>query len=133
MYSYLYYVILWVSGLVLSIPVIFVGVIYIFMSNKPKKNKEFTIKDMLAMIKGAKNENDFKSALIHFKSKYKVFNDDKNTETWLNCIKDLAHFTYWDTDAIAKFGQELEDANPANAKKVSIAIATVLKTKEQKK
>lgn len=133
MYSYLFYLILWGAAFVFIIPVIIVGVIYIFMSNKTKKTKEFTIKDMLAMIKAAKNETDFKSALTHFKSKYKVFNDEKNTEYWLNCIKDLAHFTYWDTDAIAKFGQELEDANPANAKKVSIAIATVLKTKEQKK
>ena len=129
MYSYLFYVIMWAICLILTIPVLIVGVIYIFMSNKPVVKNEFTIKTMLGIIKAAKDKAQFDAALSQFKSKYKVFTDEANVETWLNCIKDLAHSTHWDTDAIAKFGQELEDSNPEQAKKVSLAIATVLKTK----
>ena len=54
MYSYLYYIIFWAIGLVFTIPVIFVGVIYIFMSNMPQNKNEFTIIVMLEFIKGAK-------------------------------------------------------------------------------
>lgn len=132
MYSYLYYIIFWAIGLVFTIPVLFVGVIYIFMSNKPQKKNEFTIKVMLEIIKSAKTKEAFTAALKQFKNKYHSLNNEKNIDVWLECIKQLAHSTYWDTDAIAKFGQELEDANPTNAKKISVAIATVLKTKEQK-
>ncbi|RDU64231.1 hypothetical protein CQA53_07855 [Helicobacter didelphidarum] len=133
MYSYFFYLILWAICFIMVLPVLIVGVLYIFMSNKPVKKEEFTIEIMLSIIKGAKTKQAFEAALTQFKSKYKVFDDDKHFDTWINCIKELAHSTNWDTDAVAKFGQELEDANTAHAKKISIAIATVLKTKDQKK
>ena len=133
MYLYLFYIISWSIALVLVLPVLIVGIIYVFMSNKPQKKDKFTIKTMLETIKSAKSKDDFNKVLSQFKNKYKVFNDEKEFNTWINCIKELAHSNNWDTDSIAKFGQELEDANQEHAKKISVAIATVLKTKENKK
>ncbi len=133
MYSYLFYVIMWAVCFVLVIPVLIVGVIYVLLSNKPPKQVESTLQIMFNIIKGAQTKVAFSAALEQFKGKYGVLNDEKNFELWLQCIKELARSTHWDTDAIAKFGQELEDKNTTHAKKISTAIATVLKTKEQKK
>lgn len=132
MYLYLYYIIMWAVCFILVVPVLIVGVIYVFMSNKSPKKPKSTLPIMLQIIKGAKTEQAFKTALQQFKSKYFVLPNDKDLDMWLSCIKELGVSTYWDTDAVAKFGQELEDSNPNNAKKVSIAVATALKTKEKK-
>ena len=133
MYSYLFYVILWTLSFIMVIPILIVGTIYILMSDKRPKSKELTIKVMLDIIKKAKTQEAFAAALQQFKDKYKVFNDEKNLDTWISCIQQISHSSFLDTDKIAKFGQELEDANPANAKKVSVAVATVLKTRENAK
>lgn len=133
MYSYLFYVIMWAVCFILIIPVLIVGVIYVLMSNKPPKKVENTMDIMFNIIKGAQTKTAFTAALEQFKGKYGVLSDEKNFDLWIKCIKELAHSAHWDTDAIAKFGQELEDKNTTHAKKISVAIATVLKTKEQKK
>lgn len=133
MYSYLFYIIMWVVCFVLVIPVLIVGVIYVIMSNKSPKKIENTMQNMFNIIKGAQTKAAFISALEKFKNKYSVLSDENSFDVWIQCIKELANSTHWDTDAIAKFGQELEDKNVAHAKKISVAIATVLKTKEQKK
>lgn len=133
MYSYLFYVIMWAVCFVLIIPVLIVGVIYVIMSNKPPKKVEDTMEIMLSIIKGVKTKVAFTSALEQFRNKYGVLADEKQFDVWIQCIKELAHSTHWDTDAIAKFGQDLEDKNTAHAKKISVAIATVLKNKDQKK
>lgn len=133
MYSYLFYVIMWAVCFILIIPVLIVGVIYVLMSNKPPKKVENTMDIMFNIIKGAQTKTAFTAALEQFKGKYGVLSDEKNFDLWIKCIKELAHSAHWDTDAIAKFGQELEDKNTNHAKKISVAIATVLKTKDQKK
>ncbi len=133
MYSYIFYMIIWSVCFIMIIPVIFVGIIYVFMSNKTPKKTEDTLKIMYEIIKGAKTKQAFMASIEQFKKKYGVVTDEGQLDLWLQCIKELAHSTNWDTDAIAKFGQEMEDKNPTYAKKVSVAIATVLKTKEQKK
>ena len=133
MYSYLFYVIMWAVCFILIIPVLIVGVIYVLMSNKPPKKIENTMEIMFNIIKGAQTKTAFTAALEQFRGKYGVLSDEKNFDLWIRCIKELAHSTHWDTDAIAKFGQELEDKNTTHAKKISVAIATVLKTKDQKK
>ncbi|RDU71326.1 hypothetical protein CQA66_06545 [Helicobacter aurati] len=133
MYLLEFYLLFWGISFICVIPTLIVGAIYIIISNKPATNKEeFTIDTMLGIIKNIQNKEAFNAALNQFKSKYKVFNDQKKFDTWINCIKELTNTSYWDTDAIAKFGQELEDANSAHAKNISVAIATVLKTKEKK-
>lgn len=133
MYSHLFYIIMWAVCFVLVIPVLIVGVIYVFMSNKPPKKVENTMQIMFNIIKGAQTKAAFTASLEQFKGKYGVLADEKNFDLWIQCIKKLANSTHWDTDAIAKFGQELEDKNAAHAKKIAVAIATVLKTKDQKK
>lgn len=133
MYSYLFYVIMWAVCFVLIIPVLIVGVIYVIISNKPPKKVEETMEIMFNIIKGAKTKVAFTAALEQFKNKYGVLSDEKQFDLWIQCIKELAHSAHWDTDAIAKFGQDLEDRNTAHAKKIAVAIATVLKNKEQKK
>lgn len=132
MYLLDFYIVIWGVSLVCVVPVLIVGAIYILVSNKPANKNEFTLENMLAMIKAAKTKEAFTSALMHFKNKYKVLKEQDKLDAWMNCVKELASASYLDTDAIAKFGQELEDANTANAKAISVAIATVLKTKENK-
>lgn len=88
---------------------------------------------MLSIIKGAQTKTAFTASLGQFKGKYSVLPNEKDFDIWIQCIKELANSTHWDTDAIAKFGQELEDKNAAHAKKIAVAIATALKTKDQKK
>lgn len=130
MYSYLFYLIMWAVCFILVIPVLIVGVIYVLMSNKaPKKTIENTMEMMFNIIKGAQTKAAFTSALEQFKGKYGVLADEKSIDLWIKCIKELANSSHWDTDAVAKFGQELEDKNAVHAKKISVAIATVLKTK----
>lgn len=132
MYLYMFYVVLWVLSFIAIIPVLIVGVIYIFMSDKPSQTKEFTIKVMLDIIKGVKTQEAFNAAMQQFKGKYKVFNDQKNIDTWINCIQQLASSSFIDTDSVARFRQELEDANPDSAKKISVAVGTALKNRENK-
>lgn len=129
MYSYLFYLIMWVVCFILVIPVLIVGVIYVLMSNKAPKKIENTMEMMFNIIKGAQTKAAFTSALEQFKGRYGVLADEKSIDLWIKCIKELANSSHWDTDAVAKFGQELEDKNAVHAKKISVAIATVLKTK----
>lgn len=129
MYSYLFYLIMWVVCFILVIPVLIVGVIYVLMSNKAPKKIENTMEMMFNIIKGAQTKAAFTSALEQFKGRYGVLADEKSIDLWIKCIRELANSSYWDTDAVAKFGQELEDKNAVHAKKISVAIATVLKTK----
>ncbi len=133
MYSYLFYTIIWSVCFILVVPVMIVGIIYVFMSNKTPKKSEDTLKIMYEIIKGAKTKQAFSASLEQFKKKYGVITDESKIDLWIQCVKELAKSTHWDTDAIAKFGQELEDKNTAQAKKISVAISTVLKTKDQKK
>lgn len=126
---------MWAVCFILVVPVMIVGVIYVFMSNKPSsaQNTENALQVMHSIIKGVQTKQAFNAALEQFRGKHKVLNNEKELDVWISCVKDLANSTHWDTDAIAKFGQELEDANVAHSKKIAIAIATALKTKEQKK
>ena len=56
MYSHLFYIIMWAVCFVLVIPVLIVGVIYVFMSNKPPKKVENTMQIMFNIIKGAQTK-----------------------------------------------------------------------------
>lgn len=131
MYMVDFYLILWGIAFACVVPTLMIGVVYILVSNRETPRHDFTVNDMLNVIKGAKSKDAFTSALNQFKSKFKVL-DQKKFDVWISCVKELANSSHWDTDSIAKFGQELEDANSAQAKNISIAIATVLKTKEKK-
>ena len=78
MYSHLFYIIMWAVCFVLVIPVLIVGVIYVFMSNKPPKKVENTMQIMFNIIKGAQTKAAFTASLEQFKGKYGVLADEKN-------------------------------------------------------
>lgn len=131
MYDFKYYAVFLGISLTFIIPVFLFGVIFVILSTKSKPKKQMSIDDLYSMISSMGTKEEFTSNLALFKSKYKVApSNDKSYKVWLNCIKGLAKDSFWETDAVVSFRQELEGLNAAKAKEISNAISSALKAKK---
>lgn len=132
MYNIYYYVIFWIISFALILPIIIFGVIYSSIANKSKKINVRTINDVFSDIKKIKSRAQLQSLLSEFKNKHKIITDAK-TDIWFESVKHFVYCTHWETDAIASFSTELENANPSSSKRIANTVSGALKVRDKNK
>ncbi|PAF51688.1 hypothetical protein BKH43_00140 [Helicobacter sp. 13S00401-1] len=129
MYGAGFYFTSWLISAFMLIPVIIFGIVYyIFLGGAPAP-KEQTIKDFCLLTASIHSKEDLESLLSEFRKKYTRY-DEHHIDVWLESVTNLAKSHYWDTDAVALFGQELENKNLSHKKVIANTISAALKMKE---
>ncbi|PAF45773.1 hypothetical protein [Helicobacter sp. 11S02629-2] len=129
MYGAYFYFTSWLISAFMLIPVIIFGIVYYAFLSSSSTPKEQTLKDFHEVSGGIHSKEDLESLLSVFRSKY-VRYDEHHIDLWLESVTSLAKSPYWDTDAVALFGQELENKNPGHKKVIANTISAALKMKE---
>lgn len=131
MYNLYFYLIFFVIGIILSVPVVVFSIVFLWL-NAPKKIVKPTLSSVVKKSKEAKKLEDVKRTYELF---LKYFLESPSDEVvfkeWLEVVAELASNAYASVEMIAELKDKLEAANQGTKKEIGSIIANILKTKKK--
>lgn len=131
MYDIWFYIFFWLVAILLALPIILIGFVWLFMQ-RPIANEKLTLQTIQVILNTIKTKEDFQIFLRKFLKNFIALpSNESDCKVWFALVEKMAYSKFLDIDEVVQFGQELENANVENQKEIANTISMVLKTRKK--
>ncbi|PAF48731.1 hypothetical protein BKH41_05565 [Helicobacter sp. 12S02232-10] len=134
MYDIWFFIFFWVVAVLFALPIIAMGFVWVMLQKSPSPPKPITLKDIENLLAGIKNKGDLEGILEKFLKNFKIPPSDKaDLKHWLDIVGKIASSEHFEIDYVAKFGQDLEEANEEIGQEIANTVGLALKNRKKVK